>query len=53
MEEKKCFNCQSSEQEVPVVSLKYKGKDLWVCPRCIPSMIHEPQLVQTKLDSSN
>jgi len=49
MEHKICFNCQTSEQHVPVVRMSYKGKELWVCPRCIPSMIHEPQIVQSAL----
>lgn len=50
MDEKKCFNCNSSEQDVPVVSLTYRGKQLWICPRCIPSLIHEPHIVQDSLN---
>ena len=49
MEDKKCFNCKTPESEVPVVNMRYKNKELWVCPRCIPSMIHEPQLVEQSL----
>lgn len=52
MEDKKCFNCQASEQDSPVVNLRYRGKELWICPRCIPNMIHEPQIVQASLEEA-
>ena len=52
MESRKCFNCQTSEQDSPVVNLRYKGKELWICPRCIPNMIHEPQIVQASLEEA-
>jgi len=52
MKEKKCFNCKAAETEIPVVNLSYKGKELWICPRCIPNMIHEPQIVQAALEEA-
>ena len=52
MQEKQCFNCKAPETEVPVVNLSYKGKELWICPRCIPNMIHEPQIIESSLAST-
>ncbi len=41
-----CFNCQRSEDEIPVISWKYQGQALWVCSECMPSIIHKwPQVV--------
>ena len=53
MDQKFCFNCKSAESDIPVVNMRFKGKELWICPRCIPSLIHEPQIVQEKLDATD
>lgn len=53
MEQKQCFNCKAKESEIPVVNMRFKGKELWICPRCIPNLIHEPQIVQDNLDAAN
>jgi hypothetical protein len=49
MEEKKCFNCERTDSQIPVVEMSFKQNKLWVCPQCIPNLIHNPDVVQEKL----
>ena len=44
-----CFNCQRTEHEVPLLTLHYQGKVWYICPQCIPTLIHKPHLLADKL----
>lgn len=44
-----CLNCGRSEQEIPLVTLRYQGQDWCLCPQCFPIMIHQPQKLAGKL----
>jgi hypothetical protein len=44
-----CINCGRSEQEIPLVVLRYQGKDWHLCPGCLPTLIHQPQKLAGKL----
>jgi hypothetical protein len=44
-----CFNCDTPETEIPLVNLSYAGKRLWICPRCMPKLIHQPEIIAGKL----
>jgi len=44
-----CLSCGRTEQEIPLVPLKYQGKDWHLCPQCFPIMIHQPQKLVGKL----
>ena len=44
-----CLNCGRSEQEVPLVSLRYAGEARWICSQCFPLVIHQPQRLADKL----
>ena len=35
-----CSLCDISEQERPLLPMKYKGESTWVCVRCLPTLIH-------------
>ena len=35
-----CFRCGSSEDDAPVLPVRYRGESLWVCVRCLPPLIH-------------
>ena len=39
---KTCFNCKTTEKEIPLFELHYQEKKLFICPRCIPQLIHKP-----------
>lgn len=36
----KCFGCELTENEKPLVSIKYRGKKLWACLECLPKILH-------------
>lgn len=38
-----CFNCGRPESEAPLVALRSAGKALWICPQCLPVLIHHPE----------
>ena len=44
-----CLNCGSSELERPLVTLRFKGQELYVCPQCLPTLIHKPYQLTDKL----
>jgi hypothetical protein len=52
MEHKECFNCGKTDEQIPVLEMRYKQNQLWVCPQCIPNLIHNPDVVQAKLKES-
>ncbi len=35
-----CFRCETGEDAAPLMPVRYQGQSLWVCTRCLPSLIH-------------
>jgi hypothetical protein len=44
-----CLNCNRAEQEYPLIKLTYQGKKLYICPQCLPVLIHKPQNLTDKI----
>jgi hypothetical protein len=44
-----CLSCGTSEQERPLLTLKFQGKEVYLCPQCMPIMIHKPHELVDKL----
>lgn len=44
-----CLNCGNTETQVPMISIRFSGKPLWVCSKCMPVLIHEPHALAAKL----
>jgi len=44
-----CLNCNISEQERPLITLKFQGTELYICPQCLPILIHKPYQLAEKL----
>ena len=44
-----CLNCDRSETEMPLVSLRHAGVQTWICSQCLPTLIHQPQKLVGKL----
>ncbi len=40
MSMKSCDNCQRSDEEVPILVYYHRGKECYVCTRCLPMLIH-------------
>ena len=49
MSDKTCLNCGRTSQEIPLLSLDYRGETYQLCPQCLPVMIHKPQNLAGKL----
>ncbi len=41
----KCFQCKRSSEEAPLIQLTYQDRYSWVCPQCMPALIHKPESV--------
>lgn len=37
-----CLVCKRSSEEVPLISFRYRGSGLWICPQHLPILIHDP-----------
>ncbi|RPI94658.1 MAG: hypothetical protein EHM40_05890 [Chloroflexi bacterium] len=49
MSESTCLNCGTSDQDRPLVTLKFQGKELYICPQCLPKLIHKPYELAGKI----
>lgn len=52
MKEYKCFNCGNSESEMPLLKLRYKTGEMWVCPQCMPVLIHKTDIIVSQLQNN-
>ncbi len=44
-----CLNCNASEQEKPLLAIQYQGQQIYICPQCLPVLIHKPAALAGKL----
>jgi hypothetical protein len=44
-----CLNCGKTEQEIPLLRMRYQATDVYICPQCLPILIHEPANLAGKL----
>jgi len=44
-----CLNCGASEQERPILTIKFQSQEFYICPQCLPILIHEPHKLMDKL----
>jgi MinD superfamily P-loop ATPase len=35
-----CFTCGANEDQVPLLPVRTGGQSVWVCTRCLPTLIH-------------
>jgi hypothetical protein len=47
-----CLSCSRPEEETPLISLRYKGRSVWLCSSCLPTLIHAPQKLAGKLENA-
>ena len=47
--EKVCLNCNRTDEKVPLISFFYRGTEKYICPQCLPVMIHKTQQLADKL----
>jgi hypothetical protein len=44
-----CLNCGSSEMDRPLITMKFQNNELYICPQCLPVLIHKPYQLAEKL----
>ncbi len=44
-----CLNCNRPETIIPLVSLRYAGRQTWICTQCLPMLIHQPEQLAHRL----
>lgn len=37
-----CLVCKRTSEEIPLISFRYQGKGLFICPQHLPILIHDP-----------
>ena len=47
-----CLNCKRPETVIPLVSLRYSGRQEWICSQCLPILIHNPQRLAGRLNGA-
>ena len=49
MSDKVCLNCCRNSNEIPLLTIEFRGEEYKLCPQCLPVMIHKPQNLAGKL----
>lgn len=44
-----CIYCERTVEEVPLLSLTHRHGPAFICPQCLPILIHKPQQLLSKL----
>jgi hypothetical protein len=44
-----CVNCDRTVEEVPLLNLTHRHGTAYICPQCLPILIHQPQQLWSKL----
>ncbi len=44
-----CVNCSRTVEEVPLLTLVHRAGNAYICPQCLPILIHQPQELVSKL----
>ncbi|MDO8755124.1 MAG: hypothetical protein Q7J80_14595 [Anaerolineales bacterium] len=47
--EKACLNCDRTDEQIPLITLTFKGGAKYVCAQCFPVLIHKIHLLADKL----
>jgi hypothetical protein len=49
MNEKTCLNCDRTDAQIPLILFSFKGEEKFICPQCLPVLIHKTQQLADKL----
>ncbi len=39
----RCLSCERPSDLVPLIRLVYAQNEHWICPQCLPILIHKPE----------
>jgi hypothetical protein len=48
-----CVSCDRTAEEVPLLSLTHRHGAAYICPQCLPILIHKPQQLLDKLPGAD
>lgn len=49
----KCLFCGATSHDIPLVSVTFQEKPLWICSQHLPLLIHEPQKLVESLQKAS
>jgi hypothetical protein len=44
-----CLSCDTPEVKKPLLSLNFQGEEIYICPQCLPVLIHDPAKLADRL----
>ncbi len=44
-----CLYCERTENETPLIQMRYRGGEVYICPQHLPILIHQPSKLADKL----
>ena len=44
-----CLACDQGSDDTPLICLEFRGGPLWICPRHMPLLIHQPERLVDRL----
>ncbi len=44
-----CLNCNRADEQIPLITLTFKGEAKYVCAQCFPVLVHKIHLLADKL----
>lgn len=44
-----CLNCERAEEQIPLLTLHFRGETIYLCPQCLPALIHKPEKMAARL----
>jgi hypothetical protein len=47
--QKICLNCERTDDVIPLLHLTFKNETKYICPQCLPTLIHKIHLLAEKL----
>lgn len=46
---KQCVNCERTIEQVPLILVEHRNGAAYICPQCMPVLIHQPHKLIEKL----
>ena len=50
---KVCLNCERTDAVIPLLHLTFKNETKYICPQCLPTLIHKTHLLADKLPGAD
>jgi len=44
-----CLQCERTDDEIPLIRMRYRSEEIWICPQHLPVLIHKPAQLADKL----